>query len=127
MATARHEAPVPRPARRLALLAHLLDALLELLDALADDAPVGLQLRLAGAPGADAAAGAREVRPQARQARQLVLELGELDLEAALVRLGVLGEDVQDEAAAVEDLDREELLERALLVGLTARRRRRGG
>ena len=73
--------------------------------------------RLAGSAGADAAAGAREVGPQPGQARQLVLELGQLDLEAALVGLGVLGEDVEDQPAAVEDLDLEQALERLLLVG----------
>ena len=52
-----------------------------------------------------------------RQARQLVLELGELDLEAALVGLGVQREDVEDQPAAVDDLDLEQLLERALLGG----------
>ena len=56
-----------------------------------------------------------QVRPQPGQARQLVLELGELDLEPALVGLGVEGEDVEDQPAAVDDLDVEQLLERALL------------
>ena len=53
--------------------------------------------------------------PQPGQARQLVLELGELDLEPALVGLGVEREDVEDQPAAVDDLDVEQLLERALL------------
>ena len=56
------------------------------------------------------------MRPQARQARQLVLELRELDLEPALVGLGVEGEDVEDQPAAVDDLDVEQALE-ALLLG----------
>ena len=81
----------------------------------ADDPAVRLELALAGAPGADPAAGPREVGPQLGQARQLVLELGELDLEAALVGLGVHREDVEDQPAAVDDLDLEQLLERALL------------
>jgi hypothetical protein len=55
------------------------------------------------------------VGPQPGQPRQLVLELGELDLEAALVSLGVLGEDVEDEPAAVDDLDVEQALEGLLL------------
>ena len=58
-----------------------------------------------------------QVGPQPGQARQLVLELGELDLEAALVGLGVEREDVEDQPAAVDDLDVEQLLERALLGG----------
>src|SRR3989304_2967496 len=103
---------------RLALASHDLDALLQLADLVTDDAPVGFELRLAGAPGPDAAAGAREVRPQPRQAGQLVLELGQLDLEAPLVGLSVLGEDVEDEAATIEHLDLQQLLERLLLVRL---------
>ena len=59
--------------------------------------------------------GPRQVGPQPGQARQLVLELGELDLEPALVGLGVEREDVEDQPAAVDDLDLEQLLERALL------------
>ena len=61
--------------------------------------------------------GAREVCPEARQARQLVLELGELHLEAAFVGARVLGEDVEDQPAAVEDLDAEQALEGLLLAG----------
>ena len=76
---------------------------------------VGLELALAGAPRPDAALGARQVGPQPRQARQLVLELRQLDLEAALVGLRVQREDVEDQPAAVDDLDLEELLEGALL------------
>ena len=78
---------------------------------------VRLQLRLAGTARADATAGAREVGPQPRQAGQLVLELGELDLESALVGLRVLGEDVEDQPAAVDDLGVEQALERLLLGG----------
>ena len=54
----------PQPAiaaarRGLALLADLLDAFLHLRDPGPDDPPVGLELALAGSPGADPAAGAR--------------------------------------------------------------------
>ena len=111
----RGEPPIAAAGRRRPVLADLLDPLLHLLDPVADDPPVGLELALAGSPGADPAAGPREVGPQPGEARQLVLELGELDLEAALVGLGVLGEDVEDEPAAVDDLDVEEALERLLL------------
>ena len=58
-----------------------------------------------------------KVGPEAGQARQLVLELRELDLEAALVGLRMEREDVEDQAAPVDHLDLEELLERALLGG----------
>ena len=110
--------PAVAAARRgRALLADLLDALLHLRDPGPDDPPVGLELALAGASRADAATGPRQVGPEPRQARQLVLELGELDLEAALVGLGVEGEDVEDQPAAVDDLDVEQALERLLLAG----------
>ena len=82
-----------------------------------DDPAVGLELRLAGPARADAALRARQVGPQAGQARQLVLELGELDLEPALVGLRVQREDVEDQPAAIDDLDVEQLLEGALLRG----------
>ncbi len=49
------------------------------------------------------------------QARQLVLELRQLHLEPALVGPRVLGEDVEDQPAAVDDLDLDQRLERLLL------------
>ena len=115
MPTVGHQPAVAAARRRRARAADVLDPLLHLLDPVADDPPVGLELALARAPGADAALGPREVGPEPRQARQLVLELGELDLEAALVGPGVLGEDVEDQPAAVDDLDLDQLLERLLL------------
>ena len=117
MPTVAHHPPVAAARRGRALLADLLDALLHLRDPGPDDPAVGLELALAGAPRADAAPGPRQVGPEPRQARQLVLELGELDLEPALVGLGVLGEDVEDQPAAVDDLDVEQALERLLLAG----------
>ena len=95
-------------AARLALSPHVLDALLQLLDLVADDAPVSLELRLAWAARADAALRARKVRPQPRQSRQLVLELRQLDLQPAFVGARVLGKDVEDQAAAVKNLDAEQ-------------------
>ena len=70
-----------------------------------------------GSARPDPAAGPREVGPQPGQPRQLVLELGQLHLEAALVGLRVLGEDVEDQPAPVDDLDLEQLLEGPLLAG----------
>ena len=113
----RDVAAVARPSGRLALAPDVSDALLELLDALADDAPVGLELGLARSTGPDAATRSRQVCPETRQARQLVLELGELDLEAALVGAGMLREDVEDQPAAVDDLGPDDRFERALLLG----------
>ena len=112
----RGEQPaVPAPGRGRALLAYLVDPFLHLLDPLTDDPPVRFELALARAPRSDAAASAREVSPQAGEPRELVFELRQLDLEAALVRLGVLGEDVEDQPAAIDDLHVEERFECLLL------------
>src|SRR3954447_22805392 len=79
----------------LARAAHVAELALERRDAVAGEAAVGLDLRLARASGADAAvhtagAEALEVRPQAAHAREVVLELRELDQELALGRMGVV-------------------------------------
>ena len=63
-------------------------------DPVAREPAVGLDLRLTGSSGADAAvdsSGAEplQVRPQPAHAREVVLELGELDLELALGGVGV--------------------------------------
>src|SRR3954453_7201558 len=89
-------------------------------DPVARETAVGLELRLARAAGPDAAlaaagAEALEVRPQAAHAREVVLELGELDLELALRALRVAGEDVEDDRGAVDDRHPELLLEVAAL------------
>ena len=121
----RQQAPLAGPSGRLPAAPHLLHALPGLLDALADDPAVGLQLGLPRASRADAATRAREVGPQAGQPRQLVLQLRQLHLDAALVRLGPLGEDVEDHAAAVEHLDVEQRLRACAAAWATARRRPR--
>ena len=56
-----------------------------------------------------------QVGPQLGQPRELILELGELDLQPAFVGLRVQGEDVEDQPASVDDLHPQEVLERALL------------
>jgi succinyl-diaminopimelate desuccinylase len=76
---------------------------------------VRLELRLARPTGADAAAEPLEVLPHPAHPRQVVLELGELDLELSLGTNGVLGEDVEDQLRPVDDARVERVLERALL------------
>jgi hypothetical protein len=76
-------------------------------DPVARQAPVGLDLRLARAAGADpavdpACAQPLEVGPQPPHAGEVVLELGELDLELALGRVGVVGKDVEDHRSPVD-------------------------
>ena len=56
-----------------------------------------------------------EVLPEAAHAREVVLELGKLDLELALGAPRVLGEDVQDQLRAVDDPRIQRVLEVALL------------
>ena len=53
--------------------------------------------------------------PHATHARQVVLELGELDLELSLGARRVLGEDVEDQLRPVDDAGGQGILERALL------------
>ena len=53
--------------------------------------------------------------PHAPHARDVVVELRELDLELALGADGVLGEDVEDQLRAVDDRARERVLEAPLL------------
>ena len=91
-----------------------------------DAPPVGLDLRLTGttpadtaAVGADTATGlAGELATPAAQPLLHVAELGQLDLGLALRRLRVLGEDVEDQRGAVDDLDLEAVLEVPQLAGL---------
>ena len=123
-ADGRPQPSVASARRGLALLADLLDALLHLGDPGPDDPPVRLELALARTARADAALRPRQVGPQLGQPRQLVFELGELDLEAALVGLGVQREDVEDQPAAVDDLDVEQAPRARAAGRATARRRR---
>ena len=101
--------------RRFALLPDLSHAFLHLGDARPHDAPVRFELRFARAACADPATRPAQVGPQLGQARQLVLELRELHLEATFVGGRVEGEDVEDQPAAVDDLDLEQFFERPLL------------
>src|SRR5437660_2202905 len=93
----------------------MLEATLEGRDAVAREAPVSLDLRLPRPPRADPAAQSLEVAPQSAHAREVVLELRELDLELALGAAGVRGEDVEDHGCSIDDRKAERLLEVALL------------
>ena len=100
---------------QVAVLLHGIDLGLEVVDARVDAASVDFELRLAGAARADAASEAREHEALTSKARQVVLELCELDLQLALFCAGALREDVEDQRRAVDDLDAEHLLEVVLL------------
>ena len=55
------------------------------------------------------------MRPQSAHAGEVVLELGELDLELSGRAVGVVGEDVEDDRRPVDDRHAEGALEVALL------------
>jgi hypothetical protein len=94
------------------------DPALQAHDLFADAPAIDLELGFTGATGSDAAtAETRQVGPGARQARQHVLELRQLDLQLSLEAPGAGGEDVEDQLAPVEDLGVEALGEGALLAG----------
>ena len=96
--------------------AHAFEVALDAHDALADQAAVDLDLRFAGAAEeAEAAALAFQVGPRPHQAAALVVERGQLDLQAAFMRAGARAEDLQDQPGAVDDLGLQRLLEIALL------------
>ena len=83
---------------------------------LVDGAPVGLDLGLAGsAHEAEAAALAFEVGPGAHQPGALVAQRGQFHLQHALARAGAVGENLQDQAGPVEQLDPPFAFEVALL------------
>ena len=87
-----------------------------------DVAAVGLKLRFAGALRADGALARRarltlQMRPHTDQARQQVLILRKLDLKPALFCLRPLGENVENQPAAVEHLHAEFFAQNAHLRG----------
>ena len=78
---------------------------------------VGLKLGLTRAAGADPAAEPLEMLPHAPHPLQVVLQLGQLDLELALRGVRMLGEDVEDHRGAVDHAHLQPVLEMALLTG----------
>ncbi len=98
-----------------ALLAELLQAPSQERDPAPREPPIGLELRLAGAAGSEAATKAFEVLPHAPHARKVVFELGELHLELSLGTSSVLGEDVQDQLRTIDHAGLERILQRSLL------------
>src|SRR5687767_2717863 len=65
---------------------------------------VGLEFRFARSAGADAAAEPGQRGPGAREPRQHVLELRQLDLPLALARPRAARENVEDQLRAIDDL-----------------------
>ncbi len=106
------------PAADVAARLDLLEVFLEGRDPPADLPLVELELLLAAARAEGASAPLlREAGLRAGEARQEVLEAGELDLRHRLAAPGARGEDGEDDVRAVEDLRRQLLLEVAGLRG----------
>src|SRR5207344_121719 len=66
---------------------------------------------------ADAARLSRQVTPKARQSRQQMLQLRQLNLQLAFPRAGALREDVEDQRGAVENFGAEDFFQVAALRG----------
>ena len=109
--------PLARPALNRPLRLHAHELLLERSHALAEQPPVGLELRLARSAQADAAFLPLQVSPAAHQARRQALELGELDLHFSFVAARTLRENVEDQARAIDHTAVQALLEITLLYG----------
>ncbi len=120
----RERHALARSAVQMARAAHLLQLLLQPHDAVADQPPVSLDLRLAGAAEeAEAAALALQMGPGAHQPAALVLQMREFDLQRALAGARALAENIEDQAGAVDDLAVPGRLQVALLHRATAARR----
>ncbi len=101
-----------QPPRRL----HLLDFILEPDDAVADQAAIGLDLGFAGAAHeTKTAALPFQMGPGPHQARALIVQMRQFDLQRAFLGLGAAAEDFEDQPGAVEHLGVPGLLEIALL------------
>ena len=109
---------VPGPPALGPLTDDTLQPLVEGGDALAEQAAVGFELGLARPPQADTTLLALQVSPTPHEAGREMGELGQFHLELALERAGALGEDVQNEARAIQH----PALEMPLQVALLARR-----
>src|ERR1700730_2728759 len=114
----------PAPALDRARTLDIAEPLAQASKALAYAAAGDFELSFAGAADADtaargaAAAGlAREMGPLARQARLQIGELRDLDLELALQRARALGENIEDELAAVDHAQLQFLFQVARLRG----------
>src|SRR5262249_16668070 len=104
-----------RPASLSALLAQLVEALVQSADASPDQPAIGLELCLARTTQPDAALLPLEVGPTAHQSRGQMLELRELHLQLTLEAARALREDVEDQRRSIEHATGELALEIAFL------------
>ena len=106
---------LPRLTALLALTVHPFEALADLLDPTVDEPAVHLELRLARTAQSDPAFLALQMSPSAHEPRGQVGQLGEFHLQLAGERTCALGEDIEDQARAVEHATAERTLQVALL------------
>src|SRR5271155_4373372 len=86
-------------------------------DTLGDQAPIGFQLRFAGAAQADTALLPLQVSPASDQPRGEVRELRELHLQLTLEAPGALRKDIQNQAVTVQYSTTSQFLQVAFLAG----------
>ena len=120
----RDRAATATLALRGAVLGQAVEIALEPRDAREDPPAVDLELGLAGTAGTDESAACAatctllaELLALPAQAGESVAQLRELDLHHAFLAACVLGEDVEDQRDAIDDVDLEQALEVALLRG----------
>src|SRR5712691_3010421 len=113
----RHRRLVPPFAELRASLAYLRDVAGDPMNPRPDAPPVGLELRFAGSPRADAAAEPRQRGGRPDEPREKILQLRELDLQLAFARARAAREDVENQLCAIDDLAADLLLDLALLRG----------
>jgi hypothetical protein len=89
--------------------------LLQQRDAVHGQAAVGFQLRFARTAQTDTATDTLQMAPHPLQARQLVAQLGELDLQLSLAALRTASEDIENQFGAVDDAHLERSFEVAPL------------
>ena len=111
----RHARPPPLLAACRSLTAECPQAALDEGNTGTREPPVAFELAFPRPPRPDPAAQALEVLPHPSHAREVVLELRQLDLELPFSGSSMLGEDVEDQLRAVDDARLEGVLERALL------------
>ena len=108
--------PAPRGAVQFARAPHGLDVALQLDDAIADEPAIRLDLGFAGtAEEAEAAALPLEVGPGPHQARPLIGERGQFDLQRALLGPGTGAENLENQPGAVDYLGAPRFFQIALL------------
>ena len=102
-------------AAEIAALFDFLQIAFEIINALADAAAIHFELRFAGAARADAAAETGKLRALTGKTRKAIFHLCKLDLQFALGRLRVLGENIENQRGAIDHANAERVFKIALL------------